>query len=93
MIANHTNSVTVSDINMAGFDTPDDFEPPGIGNEARLYYWLYKVAMARYDSDLPGDLERAFEDCERLRLIPNLPLMVLARIHMLLSTKNNADGT
>jgi hypothetical protein len=71
----------------------DFTEPEGIGNDASLYYGLYRVAKAKYDSDRPGDMEKAFELCEKLRLYPNLPLMVLARVHMVLSTKNNEDGT
>jgi hypothetical protein len=56
-------------------------------------YLRYKLAKAKYDSDIPGDLEMAFQECERLRLVPGPPLMVLARVHILLSTQDNDDGT
>jgi hypothetical protein len=78
--------------NMVGLE-PDTFAPPGIDNVARCYYALFAVALRKYQSSAPGDFDKALDDCERLLLYSDLPLMVRARCHILLSTRSNEEGT
>lgn len=59
----------------------------------QLYYSRYAISQRKFDSDDPIDVQQAYREFEIMRRESEVPLVVKARCHFMLSFQTNDDDT